>query len=716
MRGRKRRSEAQDPEDEGGEAGEAAQPTKEPKTTQELVRTVKLSLSKVMVKTETTENLLKDLLLFCNQVRVMATLVAKYHIFTLLQDGTEELPFAPDQNYFSHCMTVARGTAIKDTKKMKAEGNYKASLTKAAEYVRNLFPAPVYSGKLSDSGVCQILLYFAKQLAENLSTHLTTHHEDVLQVWLKNEIRGEVMAKNPGVQGTELQKLIKAKKDAIKDSHDDPLGNAFDLLDGQITAMAEEKKLANQTRKLIAAFYGLQVSAGKLQNRHNTQFKLFSVLPEAAIAISPITVDRRVMLHLFNTIHYTPRVNKNGEPSKVKAPVMVHDDELDPTNWDALFNMQEIHKLRKGDWEFVHSVMTDGVALSVRFAKEVPRTQYVAKEDYVARAIDLSRPGLYSDQNTVDPVELKNANLVGLDPGINSILTAVRVADVDTDTLKPKVADPRTHAEDRSSKPLVLTQAHYSEESMLRYKQKKSGTLTCKQRKKRGRKKHNGKMRRWVRRQKKERIRKSYAVKVPLATATAVLQAAPSPKRVELHKYEEYLRALASVWRDMWAYHGTIKRRKVKFFVYRRRESFMTRIVNSFEEHFGPNPVILFGNGADNGLFGRLRGGGVKGPVKEFKRRLAERYCVIGCSEFRSSKLCVHCGRELHVHQHGVVYCSQQSHHAMLNRDITAAIKIAAIFLAKKTSIPLGPWAFGSKIEKEGPSKALASAIIGHAA
>ena len=52
----------------------------------------------------------------------------------------------------------------------------------------------------------------------------------------------------------------------------------------------------------------------------------------------------------------------------------------------------------------------------------------------------------------------------------------------------------------------------------------------------------------------------------------------------------------------------------------------------------------------------------------------------------------------------------------MLNRDITAAIKIAAIFIAKKTSVPLGPWAFGSKIEKEGPSKALASAIIGHAA
>ena len=65
---------------------------------------------------------------------------------------------------------------------------------------------------------------------------------------------------------------------------------------------------------------------------------------------------------------------------------------------------------------------------------------------------------------------------------------------------------------------------------------------------------------------------------------------------------------------------------------------------------------------------------------------------------------------------HGVAYCAQQSHHAMLNRDVTAAIKIGAIFLAKKNGMPLGPWACGAPINNADTSRALASAIIGHAA
>ena len=131
----------------------------------------------------------------------------------------------------------------------------------------------------------------------------------------------------------------------------------------------------------------------------------------------------------------------------------------------------------------------------------------------------------------------------------------------------------------------------------------------------------------------------------------------------------------------------------------------MTKLVQSFEDVFGPNPVIVFGNGGENGLFGRLRGGGVKGPVKEVTRRLAKRYAVILSSEFRTTKLCLKCGRELHVHKHGVVYCKQQTHCNMLNRDISAAIKIGARFIAKQRNLPLGPWAYGAAIA---PSNALA--------
>jgi len=100
MRGRKRRCQQAD------DVGDCALPAgKESKNdTEELVRTVKFSLSSAMVTSPGTTGLLQPLLIFCNQVRVLACLVSKHHIFSLLQ-RSEELPFVPDHNYFARCMS-----------------------------------------------------------------------------------------------------------------------------------------------------------------------------------------------------------------------------------------------------------------------------------------------------------------------------------------------------------------------------------------------------------------------------------------------------------------------------------------------------------------------------------------------------------------------------------------------------------------------------------
>jgi hypothetical protein len=44
---------------------------------------------------------------------------------------------------------------------------------------------------------------------------------------------------------------------------------------------------------------------------------------------------------------------------------------------------------------------------------------------------------------------------------------------------------------------------------------------------------------------------------------------------------------------------------------------------------------LLFGDGANSGLFERVRGGRVKGPVLEIKERLSKQMPVIECSEYR---------------------------------------------------------------------------------
>ena len=117
----------------------------------------------------------------------------------------------------------------------------------------------------------------------------------------------------------------------------------------------------------------------------------------------------------------------------------------------------------------------------------------------------------------------------------------------------------------------------------------------------------------------------------------------------------------------------------------------MTKLVSHIKDNAEGGPV-LFGNGTDSGLFARVRGAGVKGPVLEIKKRLSEQMLVIQCSEFRTSKVCLDCGHEAEFYNRGVTYCSERCHHPMANRDVAAARKIGARYLAKKKGFDLGPW------------------------
>ena len=76
----------------------------------------------------------------------------------------------------------------------------------------------------------------------------------------------------------------------------------------------------------------------------------------------------------------------------------------------------------------------------------------------------------------------------------------------------------------------------------------------------------------------------------------------------------------------------------------------------------------------------------------EIKKRLSKQLPVIECSEFRTSKLCLDCGRVAKLYRYGVTYCTDRDHHRMANRDVAAARKIGARYLAAKKGLDLGPW------------------------
>ena len=89
----------------------------------------------------------------------------------------------------------------------------------------------------------------------------------------------------------------------------------------------------------------------------------------------------------------------------------------------------------------------------------------------------------------------------------------------------------------------------------------------------------------------------------------SALTAAPSRKSVL--RYSEYLTALASVWASSWSYHIRPKLRQIKFYAWRRRESWIVKLVSRIKDYAGGGP-FLFGNGADSGLFARVRVAGIK--------------------------------------------------------------------------------------------------------
>jgi transposase len=228
-----------------------------------------------------------------------------------------------------------------------------------------------------------------------------------------------------------------------------------------------------------------------------------------------------------------------------------------------------------------------------------------------------------------------------------------------------------------NGKPFKLTQAEYREASKLTYTMKKLGS-------------HTEEFQKWM------------------GGVMETLTNAPSKKSVL--RYSEYLRALGSVWNRSWAYHARRKLQRIKFYAWRRREAWMTKLVSRIKQYAEGGPV-LFGNGADSGLFGRLRGGGAKGPVLEIKKRLSEQMPVIEVSEFRTSKLCLICGRVAKTFNHSVTYCTERDHHRMANRDVAAAKKIGALYLAKKKGLNLGPWSRSVSAEEVNQGTCLSTVL-----
>lgn len=155
--------------------------------------TIKCSLSSLMRPIYRNE--IEQLVLYCNQIRVLATLLVKYHYFTYIAtlEDMDVLPFAINQNYFNRAFTLIRTGNI--NQQDRHDLIYADSLRTAYNRIRAIFNLswPTYQGNVGASALSLICAGMAKVLADNATTHATTHAMDCLEKnWLRNQARADM--------------------------------------------------------------------------------------------------------------------------------------------------------------------------------------------------------------------------------------------------------------------------------------------------------------------------------------------------------------------------------------------------------------------------------------------------------------------------------------------------------------------------------------------
>ena len=230
----------------------------------------------------------------------------------------------------------------------------------------------------------------------------------------------------------------------------------------------------------------------RLEDSTSRKMKLMAVVPQAKIGMSNVKIDGTAATNMVKDIY--------------KGAAEYDSNMSEEDHWAMLFNMDKVNRLRGQNHRFGSSILTDGIAACVQFKVVKPKSEKAVKKSVQAaknkealpRAI--TGPGLYmeNDRLTGNP-----AHLVAIDPGIKSIITAVRL-------------------DDPTRKPLKVTQAEYREASKLKYTMKKLGA-------------HTPDFKKWM------------------GEVQKVLTVASSSKSVL--RYSEYLTALGSVWNSSWAYH-----------------------------------------------------------------------------------------------------------------------------------------------------------------
>ena len=278
---------------------------------------------------------------------------------------------------------------------------------------------------------------------------------------------------------------------------------------------------------------------------------------------------------------------------------------------DNLFHMHRINKCRPKHHQFRFSLQTDGYTTKLSFVKflEVPKkelqeeTQPRKRAKQLKKLIDL-KPGLaYSDNykylERLD--DLKDYDMITLDPGINRIYTALELLTSDVDVRKTKIVLKGKSWRNR-------TRQQFFTQLQQKWHRKELGEI-------------------------QEELNR-----VPYRTTC----------NPEL--FDEYVQAIFHHWQALWRFAAMPKIRNLKFRAKRIYQKELDREADRLtRREDGKRVILIIGNAGKRTKFGKLKGN-LKGPINGLVKRILERKLaiVIWADEFRSSMLGIHGYKVVH--------------------------------------------------------------------
>ena len=146
---------------------------------------------------------LSSTILYCNQLRVLITLVAKTHIFADLTANQGVLSFIPNQNYFSRVRTMIVNGRIYLSNGTQLP--YSDALAAAKVSVCNQIHVPNYTRPFSGIVISSIMAYICRQLSTNLSIHTRRHAFHCLSNFIINKIRAGLPSEQFDVSPKQLR-------------------------------------------------------------------------------------------------------------------------------------------------------------------------------------------------------------------------------------------------------------------------------------------------------------------------------------------------------------------------------------------------------------------------------------------------------------------------------------------------------------------------------